>query len=295
MAGHRAVWATLMLTFPILLISSSLASAGCILTGFDQSPPPAVKDSVNNQYADFDWASDADTTTAGVRIWHYILNTGTKGLGVDWDKAAIHAALANPIPPGKAFCNRFIVNAVAPNPDTNAPIVYGVSGQNQRAAVYVEQTAPKPSASSTINSSYTDKGGNTIDVDVHVSSGVAKEGFFIQVEHSPNLVLGFSGLRQALSDSQFEVFTNSLKAQSAFASTEQFLVKLGPDNLEKMFADAKTGDRLREDYLFLRGSPKWRVEIPAKSLTKVQSDLVVLTNDLQPILVTNVGLVVPAR
>jgi hypothetical protein len=296
MAGHRASWATLMLMFSILLFYSNLAlAAGCDLTGFDQSPPHAVKDTVNNQYADFEWASDVDQTNAGLRVWHYILNTGSKALGVDWDKADIHAALANPIPPGKAFCNRFIADAVAPAPDTDAPIVYGLSGQHQRAAIYVAQKAPNLSSNSTISSSYTDKQGKIVDVDVQISSGVTKEGFFIQVVHSPNLIVGISGLRRALTDNQFEALTSSLKAQSASASSEQYLAKFGADTLRKMFADAKTSERLTRDYLFLQGNPKWRVEIPAKSLIKRSTDVVVLNNDLQPILVTNVALVVPSQ
>jgi hypothetical protein len=42
------------------LVLSNRVLAQCKLDDFDKAPPVAIRDTVRNQFAHFDWASDAD-------------------------------------------------------------------------------------------------------------------------------------------------------------------------------------------------------------------------------------------
>jgi hypothetical protein len=120
----------------------------CDLSMFDKTSPTAVKDRVDNHFAKFEWASDADASQGQFKIWNYIHNLGNAGLGADWDKGRIHIPVANPLPPGKPFCYRYLADLVTERPDADAPIIYGTNKQRQDAAAYV----PRQQAQSTIRS-----------------------------------------------------------------------------------------------------------------------------------------------
>ena len=154
------------------------ASAHCDLSQFDQGPPAAVKDTVDNQFAKFEWASDVDTVGGRLWVWHYILNKGSRGLGVVWEKANIRVPKTFPLAPGDAFCNRFLANSVSPNPDTDAPIIYGTNDQVQQAAIYVAEKPPKAGeTNSSINTTYTDEDGKQVSVSVQLTSSPTQKGF----------------------------------------------------------------------------------------------------------------------
>lgn len=279
---------------PFLVFCSGLANAACDLTGFDSTAPAALQDVVSNQYASFKWASDADKVESQFRIWHYIQNNSSRGLGVDWDKADVHAALVNPIAPGEALCTRFLVDD-EPQKDTDARIVYGVAHQGLRAAIYVEQQKPGPKPGKTdsnINSSYQDKSGKRVDVDVGISSGFTKEGIYISVRHSPGVIVGIAGLRKLLSAVSFDLFVAKLKNQAVapVVATYREFTKGDPS---EVFADASANSRLKQEFLFVPSPEKWGLEVTGKSFSRQSADVVVLTADLRPILMTKVSLLLP--
>ena len=85
---------TIMLAPAALILWCGCAQAAtCDLTEFDQGAPTAIKSQVSNQYAQFEWASDADHVRNLNWLWHYIANRGTAGLGALWRKAEIEISI----------------------------------------------------------------------------------------------------------------------------------------------------------------------------------------------------------
>lgn len=302
----------------------SVASAGCNLSGFDQTSPSKVTDEVDNQFAHFEWASDVDVMPDHLRVWHYILNKGTRGLGAIWEKADIRIPLTRPLPPGEAFCNRFFAYAALRYPDTNAPIKYGTTPQVQRAAVYVPvdgqsdgekppqdvlRPATKPgeddqkhqksgAIGSYINTSYANDDGKVVDVTVELTSAPSPKGMYLALYRSPGLIVGLSGFSSALSQGQVDSITSSANGQEAKvdrSSYAQFTKEDPTEALAALFPERKIPDA-KGDFLFFSGkNNKIVFEIAAGSLKKVSTDVVVLDQQLRPILATAVQLFVPVK
>jgi hypothetical protein len=286
----------------ILVSLYCAASAHCDLHRFDQTPPRAISDIVSNQFADFTWASDVDTIDGRLWVWHYILNTHKdSGLGAVWEKADIRIPLTHPLPPGEAFCNRFLAASVLPNPDTDAPIVYGTNQQRQRAAVFVAEKPPKVGeTSSSISTTYSDESGKAIDVNVQLTTSKTTKGFSVYLEHSPDLVIGISGLPRALSESQFKEIRDTVGNQNSAVERATYFgyAKADPQSVfDSNSADHSFWNGLdpKADYLFFSGtSTKIGFEVPAENTVRASADLIVLDKKLRPILATNVSLLVPS-
>src|SRR5260370_37493397 len=94
----------------------------------------AIKSEVNNQFANFQWASDAERLGEQSWLWHYIWNKSPDlGIGVKWEKAGIKVPMMNAVPGGEMCCHRHPVAAVRPHPDTDAPIIYCANSPGQPA------------------------------------------------------------------------------------------------------------------------------------------------------------------
>jgi hypothetical protein len=315
--------ATMVSAFGLLLsVYCSAASAGCDLSGYDQTSPTKVHDDVDNQFARFEWASDVDVMPDQLRVWHYILNKGTRGLGAIWEKAEIRIPITRPLPPGEAFCNRFFADAVLKHADTNAPIKYGTNSQVQRAAVYLPVDAqnddktrevlkpPKRSGGETsdfqrsgaigshIDTSYADDNGKVVDVKVELTSAPSPKGMYLFLYRSPGLIVGISGFSTALSQAQVDALTNTAKGQAVRidqGSYAQFTKENSAEALRPLFPERKDLDT-KGDFLFFSGqNNKIEFEIPAGSLKKVSTDVVVLDQELHPILATAVQLFAPVK
>jgi hypothetical protein len=290
------------------LCACSIASADCDLSGYDQTPPPAIKS--NNSSARFEWGSDADRNRLGqLWIWNYVKNNHpTAGLGVNWEKASIRRHIAHPLAPGETDCMRFFVNAVNDQPDDNAPIYYGTTQQRQDAAVYVRKPPPsaggqqptpgggrRGEATSIIDTSFVDAGGKLQQVHISAASRQTEKGFILEVEQTPNVVIAMSSLPKALSSEQFQTLSLGFKEALTRASFQEY-TKLNPvEALKGMFSADEAVQRARQDYVFIKSAPKITVEIPAPRVEEVAADLIVLDQKLQPVFATEIMLLVPFR
>jgi hypothetical protein len=274
------------------------ASAFCDLKGYDRTAPAAIQGDVSNQFADFQWSSDVDTLYDRTWIWHYILNRNDRSLGAIWEKAGIRIPLLNPLPSGKAFCNRFLADSVLPKPDTDAPIIYGTNQQQQPAAIFVAEKPPKlGQTSSRITTSYI-RDGKSVDVDVVLATFQSPSGFFIDIEHSPGFVVGVSGISQALSSEQFATLAGSAEKQNGFVARATFAQFTKSGTAQSLAPLYREQDRPNEktDFLFFSGPPAMKVEVPAKQIRKISADMIVLEQEtMRPIFATDVSLLVPAN
>jgi hypothetical protein len=190
--------------------------AFCDLSTFDRTPPRAVRSDVSNEIASFEWATDADVLEGQNWIWHVINNKDPgRGVSVVWPKAKIRQAIGNPLPPGKAACNRYFVNSVAPQPDDDAPLLYGTGEHSQNAAVFVplKTTAENRRTDRSeiiIETSYTDSEGKVRDAFVELLVHKVKGGDWrIEITQSDNVffvlaVDDYGALVRLLNSSQRE-------------------------------------------------------------------------------------------
>ena len=202
--------------------------------------------------------------------------------------------------------------------DNNAPIIYGTNQRPQTAAAYVEGQAPKVNAGgqpntdqpvnnipkgqtkpiqSKIKSTYLDDEGKSVNVDVQVTTGPTDEGLYIEVLHSPGIIVGLSELAQRLSKSQLETVADQLKRQEAsarFATFADYTKSDGAQQFGGMFSEEKLTSLLKQDFLFFGGSGKASLLIPATGFTRVSANLLVLDQrKLMPVLGSSVVLLVP--
>jgi hypothetical protein len=283
------------------LCGCSIASAGCDLSGYDQTPPPAIRS--DNRSAQFAWGSDADRRPNGqFWIWHYISNNHpTAGLGVNWQKASIRRHIATPLPPGETDCKQFFVNAVNDNPDDDAPILYGTNQQRQDAAVYVRKQPPsagggrRGEATSIIDTSFVDAGGKVQQVHVSVGSRQTDKGLLLEIDQTPNVVIAMSSLARALSSEQFQTLSQGFKEAVTLASFQDYTKRNALEALQGIFSTGEALERAKQEYVFIKSAPKVAVEIPASRVEQVPADLIVLNQGLQPVFATEIMLLVPSK
>jgi hypothetical protein len=115
----------MVLVFAYLICGSS-AFAECDTSKYDQTPPAAITDQVNDGDVRFKWATDVDVSGGRNWVWHYVANNGNHGLGYKWPKAELRHVLGSPLEPGKTDCRKYFVTGPAA-PDDNAPITYGTN------------------------------------------------------------------------------------------------------------------------------------------------------------------------
>jgi len=276
-----------MLGITTMFCSCGLAIADCDTTAFDRSPPMAIKSEVNNQFAHFEWASDADVVNGYSWLWHYIWNKSSNvGLGVVWEKGQIRQPLTSPLPPGEKACSRKFVSGVRPYPDTDAPIKYGTNRQTQDAAVFVAersaQQSPSQDAASIFDTAYLDPQGKKVDVHVDIGSQRAVRGYSFQINVSPDLTVAISRLSSVLSSSELASITASAAAQRVDVRSGTLVASVGkePLGLNELFSPSELADHLKQPYLFFRGARKadFKVETPA-AVEKINAEIMVLDKE----------------
>lgn len=299
MAGHRAIWTTLMLIFPILLMCPCLGFASCDLHGFSQHPPAPIQDTVNNQYAHFRWASDFDQDQNGHGwIWNFIDNTGTAGLAVDWKKGRIEYKAWSPIAPGTVACQRWPIHGTT-STDMDAPIIYGTNHQRQDAGVYTEdQQKSQNSATNNgvlIQSTVLDRKGQRRDLDVFIDSRRTSKGVSFTFEFPPGTILGVSRLARAMNKAQLETISHSLDAQNATIQISAMQAFIGEQTKDNIDITTWARDQKEEQYAFIMNvRNKTFFEIPGSDFHNEIAKLVLLDRDHRPLLVSYVDLLFPS-
>jgi hypothetical protein len=208
------------LGFLIAAAFNSPLLAGCDISTYDQSPPSAIKSSVNKGNVQFEWATDVDTTGGYNWIWHYVKNTHDRGLGYKWPKADLRHALGSPLEPGQVDCNRYFVMVPAV-PDDDAPIMYGTNDSVQRAAVFAptksDVGAASPSTGSIIETSYRNAAGaiENVRVAIGTSKGSTPDGLWnFVVERTPNAIVAISTIPKFFTSDQIKSLFIGIMAQT---------------------------------------------------------------------------------
>jgi hypothetical protein len=252
----------------LCLVAPTTAGAGCDLSEFGRGGH-AVRDLVDNQFAHFGWGSDTEAKYSLTKIWNYIQNlSSTKSLSAVWVKAEIRIPIANPLPPGGTFCNRYPVAGASERPDPDAPILYGTNNQRQGAAAYVpigpagakgtpgspsEKDLPSspsnglprtpgpggqlpptnllPYLGLEISTSYIDRNQKTQDLFFDFNTSNKGNGLVqLYVYRSPEITLAVSNFSDFLSQNQISRLTSELSAQNAEATITSLAEYIGKDN-----------------------------------------------------------------
>lgn len=291
-----------MLVFPALVLSCSCTAAACDLAEFDRAPPPAISNVVTNQFAHFQWASDADKFAGGAWIWNYLANRGTAALGVRWKKAKIDISKWNPLPAGGTFCYQYLVDTLREKPDTDAPIIYGINDQRQEAAAYVADVRAASPTNSVIQTTVIDPSGKTRSVRVNLSTSPTDGGFTFSLDYtsSSDLIVGISTFATALNKSQIESIIFDVKKQTGGSVELASLGKFAGDNAEKFVAAAfltpeEAKERLTEPYLFFSSAGKLGVKVQEKSPQQREAEVILLDKDRRPLFAVGVTLLAPSQ
>jgi hypothetical protein len=260
-----------------LICSCGLATASCDLADFDQTEPPSIVMGVDNQFAKFQWGTDADQIAGRFFIWHYIKNQSKAGLGgIKWNKAQIRVPLLLPLANGEAFCNHKAVGGFRKDPDYDAPIVYGLNPQEEPAAVYVKQEGAALPSINVFDTAYLDQQGKKVDVHIGVFSQPVSSGFSFQLEIVPNLTIALSRIPKTLSSSELNTIVESAASQRA-------QVKLGPlgqpPGLNEVFSPSELAERVQQDYLFFSGAQKTSFKVETSAIGMIDAEIVVLDKD----------------
>jgi len=286
---------TTMLGIIGMLCSCGFSFAACDLREFDRTEPHAIKSQVDNQFAQFEWATDVDVLSGQDWIWHYIWNKNrSAGLGALWKKADIRIPLTAPLAPGAAHCNHFLVNAFRPEPDADAPIVYGTNSQTQRAAVYVAASPPSQRTGGYFDSTYVDENGKRIDLHIAVFSKASPGGYTLFIEKYPtDITIAFSKLAPvcvgpfAGPEDAIPAFCKQVRIQTLEDA------KIDKASLASVFSPAELAERRTQDYLFFAlRELKSGHEIRARSLLVTNSELIVLDSRQHVLFVSNVQMLV---
>jgi len=186
--------------FPVILVQSNSALAGCKLSSFDTTAPNAIQGDVSKAGMQFRWASDFDIINGLSHVWHYVKNSEhSQALNFRWEKAGLRQEFVRPLPPGETICSQYpVIGLKATDVDDDAPIVFGGNNYVQRAAVYKkEQEKAEESQKfiSKITSAYYDDEGvkrnlevtyfYEIEGDVILNMEIiAPEGFYVGIANA---------------------------------------------------------------------------------------------------------------
>ena len=289
--------AAMFTSLAILISLCSGAFADCDLANYDKTSPPALRGGVDNNFAHFEYASDADAQSNQFWIWNYIQNKRTdKGIGANWPKAGIHINVLYPLPPGKAACRWFSVAGYSK--DSDAPITYGTTDQQEMASVYAPPVANKTaSTSSRISTTFTNEGREPVDLNVDFSTFQSGNGIYYVIVHTPGFVVGIAGLPKLLSQKQIDLLSADAKAQNASVERASYLQYTGEESTNnlKMLFDPEKGPNAKTDFLFFSGaSAKIHLETEGGSVQQTAADMVILDAKLRrPVFATSVSLLVP--
>lgn len=283
----------------------------CDLTGFDQTPPPAMVNPEANAQS-FDWGSDVDTIKGnrGLLFWHYIRNrVGNKPLWVTWNAAGLGTSAAMPLPGGGTVCKQTQVFFQIDHPpdiktivNNDAPILYGARGESQDASIYrpvpplvAQQPAGEPSRIRAwfthLVGAYEDRAGAQHRIDVTIETSQVDGRYTIAITNSSgNAVVGISRLSELLKPDQFGLVTEAFRKQGAVVE---------PGTLPPPAAEALFRPKVPPEgqYLFVGRIEKATASYAGSSgqIPRLQpASLVVLDNERHPILSAGMALLVPS-
>jgi hypothetical protein len=288
--------AMISLTIVFFSLCSPASASDCDLKAYDRTPPPALRGTVNNPAANFEYASDVDAVDGQLQISNYILNRRTdKGIGVKWPKAGISQSVTFPIPPGDSACSSQTTEKYHTESDI---ITYGTNEGTKATVVFVADTQRKlGSTESNIKTSYTNSEGKPVNVNVEVFAFRTEKEISFSVQHSPALVIGIAGLPDVLTAGQIETLQESAKAQNAGVKKATFFQYTNEDPTNALAAlfDPERGPSAKTDFLFFSGSSaKFGITTSTSNIEKVSADMIVLdAKSMRPILGTGVSLFVP--
>jgi hypothetical protein len=101
----------------------------------------------------------------------------------------------------------------------------------------------------------------------------------IELHHSPDVIVGVSGLPQTLSSNQLEVLTSVISGQDASVRKATFFIYTGEnpnEALARLFRRDKGPDE-KADLCSFSGKGKIGFEIPASAIRKVSTEVIVST------------------
>jgi len=313
--------------FLVMVGFYTTAYSQCDLTGFGKhEPPPAPLRSppVEDQYANFEWGTDASTKGAYWWRWNFIKNDASLPLTADWVKGGIHLPIGNPLPAGEAACRKVLLgnsNQPVPVLDANAPIVYGVSSQTQDAAVFVSarpnqapsvsQAPPSPAPSITLPSKtkeseafhptsdvfetvYRSPKGELVPIQVGVSSNKSDQSFSIGISMEPHdLFVALSGTSKFWSPDQLETIVNQF-AKQGFKVFQAPLSKFATlDPVKQLHISP---DEAEQNFLILTGGTEAQANYnapPGAQMRYQAAVFVILDSDGRPVTGENIEIIVP--
>jgi hypothetical protein len=138
--------------------------------------------------------------------------------------------------------------------------------------------------------------GKRVSVHVGVFSEQMAAGYSLEFELSPDLTVAISRLSDVLNSAEMKSIFVSAAAQKADVRLETLGASGGqPVGLNELFAPPELAARLKQEYLFFRGTQKavFRVETP--SVEKISAEMVVLDKEAHVVFVGDVEMLAPRR
>lgn len=284
------VWIVTGLSWLLLALGGITAAAACDVSLYDRTPPNAIRDNVTVA-AHFEWATDADTATAGMWIWHYVLNKDSSGLRFQWDKARLEHSTAYPLPPGTPACRRKFAYEVADRADTDAPILYTTRNLSQDAAVFVEakSTAISNRSATELSTHYLGADGERQQATLSVRSSTDGEVLYLEFEAPKHLTVGIGGITDSLSGGQLKLLVEQLERSGAEVQIDTLDNYADHPSVSELAAD------LEQEYIFISeidGTIK--VEVAANSPIEREFAVMLFDGNRIPILRSAVAMLAPA-
>jgi hypothetical protein len=216
-------------TLATLLIGVYQPAFACNLAGYDSGPPPRLTKNIDDGTVLFSWASDVDQDQDGRTVfWNYIWNLHkTKGWGGAWAKGQIRVNPAFPLPPGDSSCVSDYIEH--PKEDHNAPIVYGTSGTEVPAAVFVaDEQETKVTSSHQVNTTFIGEGGKKQSINLEFSIINQSDGSVdLKVEsNKTDYFVAITNIDKFLSDNQRDVTFGSAKEAGALIMYEELVDRI---------------------------------------------------------------------
>jgi hypothetical protein len=286
---------------------SGSALAICDIKNYDRTAPPHIKGVIDDQYAHFEWASDAEMQQGGRLIWNYLSNLhDTDALVANWPRGQIQISTIRPLPPHGITCRQFQVECSTNFPVPNAPIFYSPSNQRQEASVFLsappalctssESTAQGPLAptlSSNIASSYVDNQKKVVDLRFDTVASVQDNQTILKLTYQPrNLIIGLAMLPERVKPEQLFASLERLKAKGIKTDQGSIAQFTGINFKEQNVLSFDREWRGLNDqvFLFIWGEDG-SIDLVFAALTRLlrtESAVILLDQERKPILMTRI-------
>jgi hypothetical protein len=298
------------------------ALALCDLKVYDQTSPPHIRGVVDDQYAEFEWASDADLDKqSGWFIWNYILNENNKDpLIANWPKGQIQISTIRPSPPHGITCRKIPVDCATDHPMPDAPIWYSASNQRQDAKAYLSvpvavgsppplpcataQAAASPTfarpLSSNLASTYINDQHQVVDLEFVAVAAAQDNKITLTLKYRPlDLIVGLAGLPQRIDPKQLSEIMGQL-GQRGISTHQTNMSRFTDINFSKQKLLSFNSDWRgldEQEFLFMWGKEGDVNLIYGDSNPPQPAEAAVILLDAlrKPILMTRIPVYLPAR